>query len=62
MEKDDQLMDTARLGWIKMFSCNVRLILFYVLYVTFINDKLNLNAVYIAYNSLHSGSLSLWLI
>ncbi len=36
-------------GWIKMFSC--RPILFYVLYVTFIHDKLLLNAVYIVCNT-----------
>ncbi len=36
-------------GWIKMFSC--RPILFYVLYVTFIHDKLFSNAVYIVSNT-----------
>ena len=39
--KDDQLMD---LIMIKYFSC--RPILYYALYVTFIHDKLHLNADY----------------
>ncbi len=37
-------MHCKTVGWIKMFSCMP--ILFYVLYVTLIHDKLNSNAVY----------------
>ncbi len=48
MEKDDQLMDLQDCGMDKKNS--YRPILFYVLYVTFIHNKLYLNAVFIVRN------------
>ncbi len=47
-EKDAQLLDLQDCR-MEMFSC--RPILFYVIYVTFIHDKLYLNAVYITHNT-----------